>query len=49
MVHVEHHDDLAEFVAWKIQEVPGIETTKTLIAFQTYSQRLLEAGFDLGN
>lgn len=49
MVHVEHHDDLADVVAGKIQKVPGIEATNTLIAFQTYSQRLLEAGFDLGN
>jgi len=49
MVRVKQHDDLADVVAGRIQKVPGIEATNTLIAFQTYSRSLLEAGFDLGN
>jgi len=49
MVRVKQHDELADVVAGQIQKVPGIEATNTLIAFQTYSRSLLEAGFDLGN
>lgn len=49
MVRVEHHDDLADVVSGRIQKVPGIEATNTLIAFQTYRRRQIEATFDLGN
>ncbi len=49
IVRVKQHDDLADVVAAHIQKVPGIAATNTLIAFQTYSKRQLEAGFDLGN
>lgn len=49
MVRVEHHDDLADVVATRIQKVPGIEATSTLIAFQAYRRRQIEATFDLGN
>ncbi len=49
MVRVRHHDDLADLVAGRIQKVPGIEATNTLIAFQAYSQRSLEAMWDIGN
>jgi len=49
IVRVEQHDQMADLVAGRIQKVPGIETTNTLIAFQAYSQRLLEAMWDIGN
>jgi DNA-binding Lrp family transcriptional regulator len=49
MARVRHHDDLAELVSGRIQKVPGIEATNTLIAFQAYSQRSLEAMWDIGN
>jgi len=49
MIRVPQHDDLAELVAGRIQKVPGIEGTNTLIAFQAYSQRSLEAMWDIGN
>ena len=49
MIRVRQHDDLAEVVAERIQKVPGIEATNTLIAFQAYSQRSLEAMWDIGN
>jgi len=49
MVRVRQHDELADLVAGHIQKVPGIETTNTLIAFQAYSHRSLEAMWDIGN
>jgi len=49
IARVRHHDDLAELVAGRVQKIPGIEATNTLIAFQAYSQRDLEAMWDIGN
>lgn len=49
MARVRQHDDLADLVAGRIQKVPGIESTNTLIAFQAYSRRSLEAMWDIGN
>lgn len=49
IVRVRHHDDLANLVAGRFQKVPGIEATNTLVAFQVYSQRDLEAMWDIGN
>jgi len=49
MVRVREHDELADLVSGRIQKVPGIEETNTLIAFQAYSLRSLEAMWDIGN
>ncbi len=49
MVRVRQHEDLADLVSGRIQKVPGIEATNTLIAFQAYSRRSLEAMWDIGN
>jgi DNA-binding Lrp family transcriptional regulator len=49
IARVRHHDDLAELVAGHVQKIPGIAATNTLIAFQAYSQRDLEAMWDIGN
>lgn len=49
MVRVRHHDDLATLVTESIQKTNGIEATNTLIAFRAYSQRDLEAMWDIGN
>jgi len=49
MVRVREHDELADLVAGKIQKVTGIKATSTLIAFRAYSQRSLEAMWDIGN
>jgi DNA-binding Lrp family transcriptional regulator len=49
IARVRHHDDLAALVSGRIQKLPGIKTTNTLIAFQAYSQRDLEAMWDIGN
>ncbi|HUP02729.1 MAG TPA: Lrp/AsnC ligand binding domain-containing protein [Bryobacteraceae bacterium] len=49
IARVRQHEDLADLVAGRIQKVSGIEATNTLIAFQAYSQRSLEAMWDIGN
>jgi DNA-binding Lrp family transcriptional regulator len=49
IARVRHHDDLAELVTGQVQKIPGIESTNTLIAFRAYSQRDLEAMWDIGN
>jgi len=49
IVRVREHDDLAELVAERVQKQSGIASTTTLIAFQAYSQRDLEAMWDIGN
>jgi DNA-binding Lrp family transcriptional regulator len=49
LVRVRRHEELADLVAGRIQKVPGIEETNTLIAFQAYSRRSLEAMWDIGN
>jgi DNA-binding Lrp family transcriptional regulator len=48
MVRVTEHDQLAEVIAGKVDRVPGIERTETLIAFRAYSRHDLEAAFSLG-
>jgi DNA-binding Lrp family transcriptional regulator len=49
VARVRQHEDLADLVSGRIQKVPGIEATNTLIAFRAYSQRDLEAMWDIGN
>ncbi len=49
VVRVRRHEDLADLVAGRVQKLAGIERTNTLIAFQAYSQRDLEAMWDIGN
>ena len=49
IARVRQHDDLADLVAGHLQKIQGIESTNTLIAFQAYSQRELEAMWDVGN
>ncbi|MCC7496009.1 MAG: Lrp/AsnC ligand binding domain-containing protein [Bryobacterales bacterium] len=46
---VRRQDELQELVAGHIQKITGIESTNTLIAFQAYSRRNLEAMWDIGN
>jgi DNA-binding Lrp family transcriptional regulator len=48
VVRVRRHDELADVVTRRISGLPGILTTRTLIAFQAYSRHDLEAMFDLG-
>jgi len=49
IARVRDHEILAELVTGRVQAIPGIESTNTLIAFRAYSQRDLEAMWDIGN
>ncbi len=49
IARVRQHEDLADLVSGKIQKIGGIQETNTLIAFQAYSLRSLEAMWDVGN
>jgi DNA-binding Lrp family transcriptional regulator len=49
IARVSDSEILADLVAGSVQNVPGIESTNTLIAFRTYSRRDLEAMWDIGN
>jgi DNA-binding Lrp family transcriptional regulator len=49
VLRVRQHDELAEVVTRRISALPGIVKTRTLIAFQAYSRRDLEAMWDLGS
>jgi DNA-binding Lrp family transcriptional regulator len=49
IARVRDHEELADLVAVRVQKIPGIEATNTLIAFRAYSQRDLEAMWDIGN
>lgn len=48
VVRVREHEELAEVVNRGIAQLGGITNTRTLIAFQAYSRRDLEAIWDLG-
>lgn len=47
-VRVGHNEDLADVVAGHIGKVTGIQGSETVIAFRSYSERALDAGFALG-
>jgi DNA-binding Lrp family transcriptional regulator len=49
IARVRRHEDLEALVAGGVQRIAGIESTNTLIAFRAYSQRDLEAMWDIGN
>ena len=49
MARVHNHEDLADLVTSRVQRIKGIEDTNTLIAFRAYSQRDLDAMWDIGN
>ncbi len=49
IARVRHHEELEQLVAARLQTIPGIERTNTLIAFRAFSQRDLEAMWDIGN
>ncbi len=48
VVRVRRHEDLADVVTRRIDAHDGIINTRTLIAFQAFSRRDLEALWDLG-
>ena len=48
IVRVRHHDDLAEVVTGHISRLPGILSTRTMVAFKAFSRHDLEAMWSLG-
>jgi DNA-binding Lrp family transcriptional regulator len=48
IARVRKHEDLADLVAGRLQAIPGILTTETLIAFRAYSQKDLAAMWEVG-
>jgi DNA-binding Lrp family transcriptional regulator len=48
VVRVREYDQLAEVVTRRVSGLPGITGTRTLIAFQAYSHKDLDAIWDLG-
>jgi DNA-binding Lrp family transcriptional regulator len=49
IIRVRQHELLAEVVTHRISTLPGIIDTRTLVAFQAYGRRDLEAIWDVGN
>jgi DNA-binding Lrp family transcriptional regulator len=47
-VKVARNEDLADVVTGHIGRIAGIQGSETVIAFRTHSERLLDAGFALG-
>ncbi|HMC39162.1 MAG TPA: Lrp/AsnC ligand binding domain-containing protein [Acidimicrobiales bacterium] len=48
VVRVRRHEDLADVVTRHISRLPGVVGTRTLIAFQAYSRKDLDAIWELG-
>ena len=48
VVRVPRHDDLADVVTRGVAALPGIIETRTMVAFQAFSKRDLDALWDLG-
>jgi DNA-binding Lrp family transcriptional regulator len=48
-VKVARNEDLADVVTGRIGKVAGIRGSETVIAFRTYSEQVLDAGFALGH
>lgn len=48
MVRVSAYEKLADVISGSINKVEGVQETDTHLAFRTFSQRDLDAGFDLG-
>ncbi|MGN6694780.1 MAG: Lrp/AsnC family transcriptional regulator [Aquihabitans sp.] len=48
IVRVPRHDDLADVVTRGVAALPGIVETRTMVAFQAFSKKDLDALWDLG-
>jgi len=49
MLRVRDPAEVAEVVTQRFADLPGIEKTQTLVAFEVFSQHDLEAMFSIGN
>lgn len=47
-IRVARNEDIADVVTGEIGKVAGILGSETVIAFRTYSEQVLDAGFALG-
>ena len=48
VVRVARHEDLADVVTRRVAALPGIVETRTMVAFQAFSKRDLDALWDIG-
>ncbi|MDA8302243.1 MAG: Lrp/AsnC ligand binding domain-containing protein [Actinomycetota bacterium] len=48
VVRVRRLEELAEVVTGRLHRLEGVEDTRTLVAFRSYSKRDLEAMWELG-
>ena len=48
IVKAPRNEDLAEIISVQVHKTPGIVDSETLIAFRTYSNAEVDAGFALG-
>ncbi len=48
VVRVRQMEELAQVVTMRLQALPGVADTRTLIAFQSYSRKDLDAIWELG-
>jgi DNA-binding Lrp family transcriptional regulator len=48
IVRVAHHEQIAEVIAGRIGQLPGVARTQTMVAFAAYSRHDLEAMFSIG-
>jgi DNA-binding Lrp family transcriptional regulator len=48
VARVARHEDFHDIIADRLNKVPGVLETSTHIAFRTYSDQDLDAGFALG-
>ncbi len=48
IVHVNAHEELATVIPEHIGKVPGVTGITTYLAFQTYSQEMLDEAFHIG-
>jgi DNA-binding Lrp family transcriptional regulator len=48
IVRVRAHEELADVIPRRLNQVPGVTHTETHVAFRAYSRHDLEAAFALG-
>jgi DNA-binding Lrp family transcriptional regulator len=48
IVRVHEHEALADVIADRLSKVDGVRSTRTYLAFRTYSRHDLDAAFALG-
>jgi DNA-binding Lrp family transcriptional regulator len=49
IIRVRRHEELAEVVTKRLHSLAGVTDTRTLVAFQAYSRKDLDAIWELGS